>query len=88
MSPRCARLSNEYWLQPGLHCARAPVAQWIEQRFLKLGWLFCSYLAFCLRLRRCFFDYLERAFELVEFVVGEVVEVGALVAVVGLGEDW
>jgi hypothetical protein len=31
---------------------------------------------------------LERAFELVEFVVGEVVEVGALVAVVGLGEDW
>jgi type IV secretory pathway VirB2 component (pilin) len=31
---------------------------------------------------------LERGFELVEFVVGEVVEVAAVVAVVGLGEDW
>ena len=33
------------------------------------------------------FDGFERGFELVELVIGEFAEVGALVADVGLGED-
>jgi hypothetical protein len=68
-------LSRISYPRPSLPSFRAPVAQWIEQRFSKSA-------SACRFVRR-----LKRGFELVEFVVGECAEVCAAIGAVGFFED-